>query len=87
MSFNFKAHSKGEEFFSDAEKPPTTIDGSGQTVYWTACFLRVYSATDTSTPTASYDKCDGEGIVPKGTKLWFGGKDGKVKESWLGIES
>ncbi|KAG9249620.1 uncharacterized protein F5Z01DRAFT_630578, partial [Emericellopsis atlantica] len=79
-SFEIRALSKDAEFFSDAEGSPTTIEGSGQTVYWMGCFLRVYKATDTKTPTAEYDTCDGEGTVQRDTKLWFGGKDGKVKE-------
>lgn len=49
--------------------------------------VKVFDASDTKKEirTIPSDRegtkfCDGEGTVPKGTNLWFGGKDGKVKE-------
>ncbi|KAK3680522.1 hypothetical protein B0T22DRAFT_389037, partial [Podospora appendiculata] len=59
---------------------PTIVEGSGQTVYWRQCFIRVHRAGDTDSITAEHDTCDGQGTVNKGTWLWFGGRDGKVKE-------
>jgi len=69
-----------EEFFSDAETCPTIVDGEGQIVYWRECFILVYKAGNTLQPIAKYDICDGQGIVKKGIVVWFGGKNGKVKE-------
>jgi len=80
MSFEIQPLTKDAEFFSNAERSPTTIEGSGQMVYWRDCFIRVYKAGNTEKPTATYDTCNGQGTVQKGTSLLFLGKNGKVKE-------
>jgi len=49
-------------------------------VYWRDCFIRVYKAGDRENPTERHSTCDGEGLVQKGINLWFGGKNGQVKE-------
>jgi len=79
-SFDVQTLTKDAGFFSDAANTPTTVEGSGQMVYWRDCFIRVYKAGDRENPTERHSTCDGEGLVQKGINLWFGGKNGQVKE-------
>jgi hypothetical protein len=46
-------------------------------VYWTSCFIVEYD--ERGNELATHEVCDGEAIVERGTKLYFGG-EGKVKE-------
>lgn len=81
MSFEIQTLTKtDDEFFKDAEKTPTTVEGSGQMVYWRNSFIKEYKTGSTEKPIKEYDVCDGEGMVRKGMSLLFGGRDGQVKE-------
>jgi len=80
MSFEIETLTKDAEFFSDAKSTPTTIEGSGQMVYWQSSIILVYKAGDTQKPKDEHGTCDGQGRVNKDTWLWFGGKNGRVKE-------
>ncbi|KAH6721036.1 hypothetical protein BKA61DRAFT_665796 [Leptodontidium sp. MPI-SDFR-AT-0119] len=71
---------EGRSLFSDADNTPTTVEGSGQMVYWRDCFILVYKTGHTDKPVEEHSKCDGEGLVQKGISLWFGGRNGQVKE-------
>lgn len=54
--------------------------GAGQMIRWKKCFIWVYISSDTSgEPDERYDICDGQGTVPKGVKLYIGGKGGLWK--------
>ncbi|EGY23488.1 uncharacterized protein VDAG_04926 [Verticillium dahliae VdLs.17] len=76
MSFIIQSLSKDADFFKDAKTSPTTVDGSGQTVYWQNCSVLVFEKGNL---TDRKGICDGEGEVRKGLTVWFGG-GGKVKE-------
>jgi hypothetical protein len=49
-------------------------------IYWKDCTLKIYKSGDTSVPIDTRGASDGEGLMLKGTTIWFGGKNGKVKE-------
>ena len=80
-SFQIEPLTKDADFFSDAERAPTIVEGSGQKVYWRGCWIAVYSTGNTKEPKDSHDVCDGEGTLQKGTSLVFVGdpKFGRVK--------
>jgi len=76
MAFSIETLTKDDDFFDDAQDAPWTVEGSGQQVYWKDCSVIVYN-TDGEV-VDRHKKCDGEGRVKRGTKLYFG--EGKVKE-------
>ncbi|RTE75451.1 hypothetical protein BHE90_010084 [Fusarium euwallaceae] len=82
MSFQVNDLTEDDPFFVDARSTPYVAVGEGQKVYWKDCILKIYKSTDTSKPIETLDTAsDGEGLVLKGTTVWFGGKNGKVKEA------
>lgn len=61
--------------------PPTTVIGKDQMVYWKRCIIQVYkTGCEGGKPEGNIKNCDGEGIVPEGTSLFFFGINGLVKE-------
>jgi len=78
MSFTVETLEQATDF-SDALKTPKWIVGEGQKVGWRSCFVHVFVKGNTRDPTHTYDRCDGQGTVPRGTELYFGGNGGRVK--------
>ncbi|KAK5990494.1 hypothetical protein PT974_08762 [Cladobotryum mycophilum] len=78
--FTIKPLTKDADFFSDARSGFFLIEGSGQGVYWRKCYVLIFKTGETKTPMESHAVCDGQGVIPEGLDVFFGGPNGKVKE-------
>ncbi|KUI64465.1 hypothetical protein VM1G_00659 [Cytospora mali] len=65
--------------FADARTAGRWVAGTGQTIYWRACFIWVYKSDQVDEPVTKHDVCDGQAIIPEGTEIYIGGKEGVVK--------
>lgn len=81
MSFTIEPLTQDDAFFNDADTSPTVVDGVGQMVYFKKCFVKVYDSANTSKPLQTFEACDGQGRVPRGTSLVLGGIGGLVKKT------
>ncbi|OIW22973.1 hypothetical protein CONLIGDRAFT_719523 [Coniochaeta ligniaria NRRL 30616] len=77
MSLAIQPLTKEEEYFKDA-KNGSIVVGSGQTIYWKQCTIKVYKSGEEGTVIEEYAKCDGQALVRKGTSLLL--EDGPVIE-------
>jgi len=68
---------KDDKFFDNATTGAAIV-GSGQTIYWKDCTIKVYKTGEEWKVLEQIPKCDGQAIVKKGTSLLLEG--GKVKK-------
>ncbi|KAK5626686.1 hypothetical protein RRF57_002401 [Xylaria bambusicola] len=76
-SFVREELTKSDDFFNGATIGAAVI-GAGQMIFWKQCELKVYKTGDEKTLIEKIEKCDGQGIVKRGTTLVL--EDGKVKQ-------
>ncbi|KAK2022502.1 hypothetical protein LX32DRAFT_645467 [Colletotrichum zoysiae] len=68
-----------DEFFSDAKTGIQPITGSGQTIYWQGCTIKVFkTGMEHLPPLQRLGVCNGQVRLQKGVSILLEG--GKVKE-------
>lgn len=59
---------------------PMWIDGAGQTVLWSGCYVTLNERRGDDWVGVEMLERDGEGILPRGWALYLVGDKGRVKE-------
>jgi hypothetical protein len=72
-----EALTKNDDFFKDAAMG-AAITGSGQMIYWKNCTIKVYKSGEEKNALETFERCNGQALVRKGTSLLL--EDGPVKE-------
>ncbi|CAJ2507653.1 Uu.00g088390.m01.CDS01 [Anthostomella pinea] len=73
--------------FENAQGTPAWLIGSGQKIYWRACFVRAYRSPNRNEAFDAWDTCNGQAVLPAGIEVFIGGRGGQIKEhrqsSWV----